>query len=62
MNKKTLQQHKKSKLGNIVINDSLKGDIINSIKQYSPEEIKNTPNIKKEYSIWQRITRALGMR
>lgn len=36
-----------------------KSDIINSIKQIEPEQVRNTLNEKKSYSLWERIKRVL---
>jgi len=36
-----------------------KSDIINSIKHLEPEQVRNTLNEKKSYSLWERIKRVL---
>ena len=37
-----------------------KSDIIESIKQVEPTEIRNTVSDNKKYSLWQRIKKVLG--
>jgi len=36
-----------------------KSDIINSIIQTEPEQVRNTLNEKKSYTLWQRIKKVL---
>ena len=41
--------------------ETIKNSIINDIKNFSKEDIKNTPLVIKEYTLWERIKRVLGM-
>lgn len=52
-----MQDKKKS----IIEIESNKNSIIDDIKSINKNDIKNTPQIEKTYTLWERIKRTLGM-